>query len=343
MTSAATTEGGVERPGNGARRHLLGVVGAGEMRQVIALGAAASVLSLLLSDFWIVVVGQVFLIGAMGVAWNILAGLLGYVSLANHAFYGLGAYAVAGSMTTYGMPFGLGVAMAALAGGIAAVAIGIPVLRLRGHYFIVGSFAAGTATAALFYAVGVFGSSPGVPLYLPLNGLSAQAFDRFIYMLSLGVLCIALVAFISLRASRWGIALLAIKADETAAQGLGVRPYGLKLIAFAITGVLTGLAGAVGAYQATSVDPAQFFDLGLLIQIIVAVVLGGLGTTWGPVAGAAFVVVITQVSGSFQDIQVMLYAGLVIAVVLIEPRGLFRLLMRFGQFLGLDRRPRGRR
>jgi branched-chain amino acid transport system permease protein len=288
---------------------------------------------LALPDYWVTIASQIFLLAGLAAAWNLVGGLMGYVSLASQAFYGLGAYGLVVAISHFHIAVVPAFIVSLLVGAVASIALGVPTLRLRGHYFVIGSFAAGTAIGSVFSVVTVFGTIPGGTIYLPISDLSAAEFDRQMYWITLGGLGISLALFVLIRHSRAGLGLAALRANETAAESLGVPAFGLKLAIFGLSGALTGLLGGIAAYQSTQVDPAQVFDIGLLIEIVVAVILGGIGTTWGPVLGAAFVVIASQLSGSLQTVNVIVYAAVVIVVVLIEPGGLAQLLTRVARLV----------
>lgn len=314
-----------------------------DLRILLTVTVVLAASAWVMPGYWVSVCTQVFLVAELAVAWNLLAGLIGYVSLGIQGFYGLGAYGAAVAMATYHLPLAVGLLAAIAVGCCAALIVGLPVLRLRGHYFLIGTFAAGSATGAVFYAVGVFGTVPGGSIYLPLSSLSARGFGVLVYYLGLGALAVGVTLFTLVRWSKPGLALAAIKGNETAAEGLGVPAFRLKLMAFVLSGALAALGGGIAGYLATEVQPAQVFDLTLLIQVIVAAVLGGIATTWGPVIGAAFVVLITQLSASFATIDVMIYAVLVILVVLVDPGGLVSLSGKAARAARAGRRAVARR
>ena len=261
-----------------------------------------------------------FMVLAQG--WNLIGGLAGYPSFGNVAFFGIGAYTTGILMAKAGLSFFPSLALAALAGALAAVAIGFPVLRLRGHYFAVATFAAAEAMREIVNNLtGLTGG--GMGLSLPLMAGGARAIGFFFYYLMFGLYLAALGVNAVVTRSRLGYGLLAIREDEEAAMVAGIDTTRYKVIAFALSAFLTALAGGIYAYWITYIDPANVFDVIIGVTMLVMVLLGGSGTLWGPPVGAVVLIVLTElVWARFLELHAAILGAVIILVVIFLPDGL---------------------
>ena len=222
-------------------------------------------------------------------AWNTFSGFTGYMALGNAAFYGSGAYIMANLATHLGMRGGVAVfALVPLAGigtGIIAIPVGWLALRTRRHTFVVITIAVFFIFQLLAYNLrSITDGSAGMSL--PVPPWLAVEYNDYFYMAALIVAIIAVTAAWAVRRSSFGLKLLAIRDDEDRALGLGVNTGQVKLLAFVLTGTLTGMAGGVYAYYLGSVYPPFAFDALFDVTVALMAFLGGLGTISGPVIGA---------------------------------------------------------
>ena len=207
-------------------------------------------------------------------AWNIIGGFAGYVSFGNSVFYGLGTYGTAITMVQFNQSFWLGLIVGALLAMLCALLLGIPILRLRGPYFAIATLGLSAAMGAFFANLPIAGANIG--LILPLTRA-----DPMFYELSLGLLvaCTGTVALIA--GSRFGMALIAIREDEDAADAMGVNTTLYKVLALVMSALFTALAGGIQyVYWITFVDPASAFDLTLNVRMVIMTVFARAGTTY---------------------------------------------------------------
>jgi branched-chain amino acid transport system ATP-binding protein/branched-chain amino acid transport system permease protein len=265
----------------------------------------------------------VFLLAIMASGWNIIAGFTGYVSLGQSAFLGIGAY------TTALLSLRLDVSPLVLAplGGIAAAAVaavlGATVMRTREHAFVIITI----ALLFLFQTLalnleGITGGSNGLTLPLPTWDRDLGNLPFYYAMLALMGCSILLPWWI--RRTKFGMGLVAIREDEDKAAAIGVRTSAYKVLSFVASAVLIGVAGGVYAYFLTFIDPRGMFDILVSVQIVLAALLGGRGTIWGPVLGAFVVVPLDELTNDVAAAEgAHLFAfGLALgAVVLFLPRG----------------------
>ena len=264
---------------------------------------------------------QVFMWIALAGSWNLISGLTGYVSFGHVAFFGVGAYTGAILVATAGWPWPL----AALAGGLAAIVlavlIGYPCLRLKGPYFAIAMLGLNEVLRALVsYFEGLTGGG---------NGLSLPTADttRSVYYL-MGLLAMAVTAGTYLIVtSRFGLRLMTIREDEVAAEAMGIDAFHHKLAAFLLSAAGPGIAGALMARDQGYIEPISVFPLAITVTMIVMVLFGGKGTVWGPVVGAVALFVIQElVWARYPYVHPLLFGAIIVAVVLLMPRGVLGLL-----------------
>jgi branched-chain amino acid transport system permease protein len=263
------------------------------------------------------------LMAVLAQSWNIIGGYTGYASFGNSVFYGLGSYGVAIAMVQWNLPFGVGLALGAVLALIFAVLIGLPVLRLRGHYFAICTLALAEVMTAIVSNLEIAGRNTGLVLPL-LRG------DALFYELSLGLLALTTLAVVYIARSRFGFGLIAIRENEEAAAVMGVDTTRYKIAAFAISGFFTSLAGGIHAYWITFLDPVSAFDITLNVKMIIMAVFGGPGSIFGPVVGAFLLSAISEVLSTKISTLASLFFGFVIIVaVVFMPRGLADFGRRF--------------
>jgi branched-chain amino acid transport system permease protein len=252
-------------------------------------------------------------------AWNIIGGFAGYVSFGNSVFYGLGTYGTAIAMAQFNQPFWLGLVVGAVLAMICALLLGIPILRLRGPYFAIATLGLSAAMGAVFSNLQIAGANIG--LILPLTRADPMFYEL---SLSLLVVCTGTVAWIA--SSRFGMALIAIREDEDAADAMGVNTTFYKVLALIVSAVFTAIAGGIHAYWITFIDPASAFDLTLNVQMVIMAVFGGPGTVFGPLIGAFILSAIYEyLSSTISTAAALLFGLVIVLAVVFMPKGLIDL------------------
>jgi branched-chain amino acid transport system permease protein len=273
--------------------------------------------------YWLQVLSSVFMFATAAQALNIIAGYTGYPAFGNVVFFGLGAYCTGVLMARYGVVFPLALAAAVLMSLLVALVVGPPLLRLRGHYFAIGTLALNQAVAALVENADVTGGGRGLSLPLPPG--SADQSAALFYYLFLGAMALALLVSWLVTRNRIGYGLRAIRDAEEAADSLGVSTTRLKTAAWGISAMLTGLVGGIWAYWISYIDPSGAFDMAVAVKLFVMTLLGGMGTLLGPIIGAFFIEITTTVAWSnFLQYHLGILGLIIIAVVLFLPNGLAR-------------------
>ena len=253
-------------------------------------------------------------------SWNIIGGFTGYASFGNSVFFGLGAYGTAIAMTQFGLPFWAGLPLGAVLGVLCALLVGLPVLRLRGHYFAIATLGLSLAAAAIVSNLEIAGANIG--LILPLTRADGMFFELALALLVACVLCVWWIS-----RSRFGMGLIAIREDEDAAASMGINTTLYKTSALMLAALFTSIAGGIYAYWITFIDPASAFDPTLNVRMVIMAMFGGPGTVLGPVAGALVLSAVYEVLANWISTAAALLFGLVIVLsVIFMPRGLFALI-----------------
>lgn len=261
----------------------------------------------------------ILMYGAMSLGWNLIGGYVGYVSFGNVVFFGIGAYCSA-LLSARGMnALPLCIAVAAVTCSAFAIVVGLPVLRLRGHYFGIATLAVAIAVGEVIANVDAFGSSTGLSL--------KQAGNFHDYYYAMWGVCVAsLLLTYAIARSKFGYALVAIRENEDAALALGINPTFFKVAAWALSGAMAGAAGAVFAFANAFIDPATAFSIDNNVFPIVMALLGGAGTAAGPVFGALVLTGINQsLWNQFPKIHTLFFGAVIVLVVVFLPRGLLAL------------------
>ena len=264
----------------------------------------------------------VFIYITMAQAWNLIAGYTGQMSLGTQAFFGIGAYTAAlGWKWGYLSFFSLqGMLCAGFMAAVLAVAIGIPLLtRLKGDYFTLGTLGLGEILRVLFInGKGVTGGAVGVMMPSSLyDGMAPY------YYWALGLVTVALIAMWFLIKSRYGMAMQAVREDETAAASNGINVIAVKILAFAFGAFFIGITGSLQAYYAFHIHPYGMFSLNWGLMPILMVMIGGAGTFLGPIIGAVILAVVFELASIWMPEIHPIFSGLmIILVTLFLPKGL---------------------
>jgi branched-chain amino acid transport system permease protein len=277
-----------------------------------------------------------FLLGIGATGWNIMGGYAGYISLGNSAFIGLGAYTTGILAARQHISPFAGCLAGGLVCALAAAVLSLVTRRTRGMYFVIVTFAALQLLGIVATTwSGLTGGSQGLALPLPTWSLSYENWPFYYPLLGLLILTVAVSAVV--RRSKLGLGLFAIADDEDKAAGLGLRTDIYKMIAFVFGGTFVGIAGGLYAYYVSFLNVAAVFDIVTSVLIVLAALLGGRGTLWGPVLGAFILEPLanftsTGLGGADAGaIRLLLFGGLLGAVVLFLPRGVLPTVTRAWQ------------
>ncbi|HEX9820175.1 MAG TPA: branched-chain amino acid ABC transporter permease [Methylomirabilota bacterium] len=293
---------------------LLAVVG-------LVLAFASDALSVYMRSFVLFTMMYVVL----ALSWNIISGFTGYTSFGHVAFYGIGAYACAILVTDYGWHWVPTLGVAAAVAGVIAVAIGYPVLRLKGPYFAIAMLGAaeGTRVIATVWDSLTHG---GLGISLPSADTSFQT-----YYAMLALMVVTVVVAYGVGHSRFGVRLNAIREDEGAAEALGVNATLYKLAAFVLSAIFPAAAGGIQAYKVLYIDPPSVFFVQITIAMALMSMLGGKGTVIGPIVGAVLLYTVQELTWvNFPTAHLIAYGLFIVVIARFMPRGLMGLAIDRG-------------
>jgi len=293
---------------------------------LLIICAAFALLPLFANDYVVslMVIAGVYAILCTGL--NLFMGQTGQISFGHNAFAAFGCYGSAILTTTYSVPTLLALGISALVASLAAVVIGFPTLRLRGHYLAMATLALGLIVYELsvqleFLTSGFLGIS-GIPA-LGLGSWRLRGDAQYYYAVWL-LVGLGLWVYVRIVQSRVGRALGAIAADEAAARSLGINVSRYKLLAFVISAIYGSVAGSLLAHYVSYVSP-EVIGLGMVTLIFTMLFVGGIGTTTGPISGAILISILPSLLSAFQDYRQLVYGAILLLVIMFAPRGLHSL------------------
>lgn len=269
-----------------------------------------------------------FIFITQAISWGLVGGYAGQVSFGFAAFFGTGAYATALLWTKGGWDPILTLPVAGLAAMIVALLVGLPVFRLSAQYFSIATIGVGEAARVIAINLDdVTGGASG--LILPFDVPDKKWF--FWAGLALATLTFLVSAWV--RRHRFGLALFALRMDQSAAESLGVPTALNKNLAHMLAGFFVGAAAGLYVVYLSYAHPDQVFGFDLSIGMVLMNVIGGIGTLWGPVLGALIYFPVRQrllADPSLVAVNLLIFGALLIVIILFEPGGLLGLLSRLG-------------
>ncbi len=309
---------------------------------LLALLVAAPVL---ISEYLLAQLTFILIYGVVGLGLMVLAGYTGLFSIGHAAFFGVGAYTQA-VLTGMGWPFPLALAVAGTLSAAVGVVVGLPALRVKGIYLGIATLSFGFVVEEVFarwesVTGGNAGKTVGTPNFF---GWAADTGTSF-YFVCLVVAVLATLACANLMRSSTGRALVAIRDSEISAQSMGIHLARYKTLSFALSAALAGIGGALYAHQIRFLSPDQF-NIIQSIDLLLMVVIGGLGSLHGAFLGAIFLIGLPQAIGAVKDflpeavgqapgLKAVVYGAVLIAFVLFEPLGLYGRWIKVRTYLQL--------
>ncbi len=309
------------------------------------LGAALIAAPWVLPEYWLAQLTFVLIYGIVGLGLMLLAGFTGQFSIGHAAFLGTGAYTQA-VLNNLGVPFPLALAAAAALSAAVGVVVGLPALRVKGIYLGIATLAFGFIVEEVFARwESVTGGNSGLHVKSPqLLGIDLSSNESF-YLVCLIVAALCTLAILNLLRAPTGRAFVAIRDSEISAQSMGIHLARYKTLSFAISAALAGLGGALYAHKLSFISPDQFNIL-QSIDLLLLVVIGGLGSVHGAFLGAIFLIAMPQLIALGKDwlppaigqapgLQGLVYGLVLIAFVLFEPMGLYGRWLKIRTWLQL--------
>ena len=272
----------------------------------------------------------ILMFATLSMGWNIIGGYTGYVSFGNVVFFGLGAYTSAALWQHWHQQnIALCIVCAMCVTVIFALLLGVPILRLRGHYFGIATLGIALATAEIVANVDWLGGGSGFTVR------PVEAFTSYYYAMWI-VCALSMLATFLIARSKLGYAFVALRENEEAAAVLGVHPTRFKVIAWAISAAMAGAAGAVFAGANGFIDPPTAFAIDNNVFPIVMAILGGVGTVAGPFVGALILAAINETLWShYPRFHTLFFGAVILLVVVFLPRGILWLVSVRGGWKGV--------
>jgi branched-chain amino acid transport system permease protein len=280
--------------------------------------------TLLSHDYYylsILTMAGIFAIIVLGL--NLLLGFAGQISLGHAALFGISAYTTAILTGTYGLPLAMGTISAVLLTALVALVVGMPVLKLKGYYLAMATLGFGLIVYIFFNeAIALTGGPSGFVGIPPLQ-IAGFIFDSDLSYFYLVWVTVAVVLLISLNLihSRVGRALMALHASDKAAQSMGINSARYKLFIFVLSALFAGIAGVLYAHYLSFVAPSSF-GFHFSVQLITMVVLGGMASLWGGIAGTVFLTVMPEFLRAYENMEVIIYGLILILCMMYLPQGM---------------------
>jgi branched-chain amino acid transport system permease protein len=296
-------------------------------KNLAALAAFAALVAatpgLLPNDYYLSTLILAFLNAMVVIGLNLLLGYAGQISLGHGAFYGLAAYTTAVLTAAHGWPIGAGCAAGVALTAAVAYVISIPTLKLSGNSLAMATLGFGLIVYIVFNeAIDITGGPSGF-VGIPRLALFGHVFESDLeyYFLTGGVLTLLAWAALNLIDSRVGRAMRAIHTSERAAEAAGIDITGAKRFIFVLSAAYAGVAGVLYAHYLSFVAPSSF-GFHFSVTLIVMVVLGGMASVWGAVAGAVFLTALPEFLRAFEDVETLLYGAILVLCVIFVPQGI---------------------
>jgi len=294
---------------------------------------------MIIEPYLLYVVNIIGITAIAAIGLNILVGFTGQISLGHGAFFGVGAYAGAILATSLHVPFWAAVPAAGLVTAVVGMVFGMPSIRLKGLYLTIATLAGQFIIEyVLVHWESMTKGTMGIVLpAASIFGFTLEGDRSFFYIIYISLIMMVLIAA-NLMRTRYGRAFIAIRDNDRAAEGMGIPIFRYKLLSFGISSFYAGFAGAIWAYYMVSIS-TEPFNLGLSVEYLAMVIIGGMGNIAGSIFGATFITVLNEALRWLTDILMnagimpgielniaplreLVFGGAIVLFILFEPRGL---------------------
>jgi branched-chain amino acid transport system permease protein len=289
--------------------------------------AYAAVAMVVTNSYYQLMLTLVLVWAVFGLSWNVLSGYTGLISFGHAAFFGIGAYTTVLGQVYLNLSPWITIPIAVALGALAGLLVGFPTFRLRGHYFALAMLAYPLALLYVFEWLGY------QELTIPMRRDAPAAYMQFEdprinTLIALVMLVGTVIVTRLIERSRFGMALLAIKQNEAAAEAAGIDTLRWKLKAITVSGAIAAMAGGFYTVVLLVVTPPSVFGMLVSAQALTVAMFGGVGTVWGPVIGSVILIPISEIlhaelGAKIPGIQGVVFGTAIIAVILLAPEGIF--------------------
>ncbi len=269
-------------------------------------------------------ISTIFMFIALSQAWNIIGGFTGYASFGQVVFFGMGGYFTAVVMLKWQFTFWLALPLSGLFAAAFAVIIGVPLLRLKGHYFAIATLGMAEGMREVVINLPDL-TGGGAGISVPIAGKFAKTEylgDNGFYFLFLALAIFSIIIGTIVSRNKFGYGLRAIHQNEDAAAAVGINTVRSKVMAYALSAFMTGMVGAGYVFQQVTIFPERLFDVEITVLMIMMVVIGGSGTVIGPLLGALGLQFISEyLREHFTSMHTFILGGIIILAVILIPQG----------------------
>ncbi|MER8864326.1 branched-chain amino acid ABC transporter permease [Mesorhizobium sp. M0751] len=293
---------------------------------LIAVIVLLALLPMLVNNYWLRIATGALMWAGLACSWNMLGGYAGYINFGHSAFFGLGAYVTALLMADrLAWPFFATLPAGIVVTALFAIIIGAPTLRLRGAYFAIATWAFAEVLIQFASVMDFTGGIGGI-------GLPPFLDERFFYFAMFGAAALTyLITWALFERSRFGLKVKALRDHEPAAEAIGINTSLVKLQTFVLSAVTASVFGAIFAYWVTFINPKSVFGGDITDQMVVMVLLGGLGSLWGPALGGVALFVVNRIIWMYWGdtaFYIAILGAAIVLVVLFLPNGIASLFSR---------------
>ncbi len=292
------------------------------------------------SRYYLRLINVAFIYIIIVTGFNILYGLAGQLSFGHAGFFAIGAYSVGVATVQYGLSPWIGFALAIVLSALAGIAVGVPTLRVKGHYLALATIAFGEIVRQILLnwekVTRGYNGIIGIP---PLEvGAWAIKGERSLYYLILVLVVVAMVVGERVKHSSYGRAMIAIKSSEVATEVMGVHTTQIKVLAFALSAIYAGIAGAMYAFVFGYISP-DAFEFHVSVTIVAMLLVGGAGSTAGAALGASLLTLLPEVLRVGERYYMLIYGFIFLAILVFLPGGIVSLFEKVANKFNRNRSP----
>lgn len=266
---------------------------------------------------------QIALYCALGTMWNLMSGYTGMTSLGQQSFIGISGYTLCILTTYYGLSYWVAIAVGGILSAALALILALILFRMRGMYFAVATWVVAEALKTWMTSWSFVKEGAGMTVKLHPYPTSGE-----IYILAVGLMVICLVVVYLILRSKTGLGLTAMRDDADAASSMGVNIFKSKLFCFVVCGFFTGIAGVIFYLNKGSIFPSGGFGIGWTVSIVFIVIIGGIGTTAGPLVGSVIYVALSEYLAKYPGYSNIILGVIAILVIIFLPHGIIGTLQK---------------
>lgn len=298
-------------------------------RKLLVVGAVSILLAFFpivaVPEVWLLYLFYFFVFLAAANVWNLLAGFSGLLALCPAAFIGMGGYIMT-ILTWVEIPYYFGIVAGGIAAALFAMLISVPVFRMKGIYFAIGTLVVPAILRLVFLRWRPVGSElQGGGAGYMVKGIDSIP-TEISYWMGLAIALGSIIIIGVILRSKFGLGLAAIRDNDVSAQSLGIDVFRLKLSSFFIAAFVMGISGAIFYSFQGYIEPNSAFNIRWLMIVLLATVMGGIGLEWGPLVGTIIVVILQFQLARYAGISLLIQGVILVLIMLAAPQGLLGLV-----------------